>query len=335
MGWMQNTNKFRFVASSVAGIPAGNIVVKFNGVTVPVTLTGNATSWSGTCSLAPSMVYTAVITVTDSNNFTATATVNCDTFNPGNYTWEAEDYDFGNGQFYDNPQLNAYFGLDAVEGVDFHDTANGGSPLYRLTSTATEKSGDLTRSQFDGVSYIDYDIGYTATDEWLNYTRNYPTGAFNVFLRAARGTGGTGVMGLGQVISGRGTSNQVVVALGTFRIPNTGAWQTYQWVPLQDASGQRVTVELNGLTTLRLTDGGANISFLALAPAPYLEADRDGNSIKLSFGTEPNFTYSVMHKTSLSDSGWTELTAISGDGSAKSVSYPMNGPAGFYTLFVH
>ncbi len=46
------------------------------------------------------------------------ATVSFDTIIPSN-TFEAEDYDFGGGQFVPDPQTNGYAGKSAVDGVDF------------------------------------------------------------------------------------------------------------------------------------------------------------------------------------------------------------------------
>jgi len=40
-----------------------------------------------------------------------------------------------------------------------------------------------------------------------------------------------------------------------FHIPNTGGWQSYAWVPLRDANGNLVRLDLAGLATLRLTAG--------------------------------------------------------------------------------
>lgn len=335
-GWMQSTNQLRFVASSTAGIATSNIVVRLNGVTVSnLGFTGSSTTWNVSCNLAPNATYTAVITVTDNNSQMAATTVSFDTMSPGSFTWEAEDYDFGGGQFYDNPQVNLYLGTGGNADVDFHKAGTGGSPLYRTDVVATEVCGDTVRPQYAGTGYTDYDVGYTSTGDWWNYTRTYPQGKFNIYFRAARGSAGTATMGLQQVTSGGGTSNQTTVSLGSFAIPATGGWQNYAWVPLMDSTGKPAVVSLGGTNTLRLTDGGANLNFLLLAPALVLNASTAGGSINLSFGTQPGFNYSLLYTENLGGGAWTELSTVPGDGSVKTFSSSMAGPGRFYRLLVH
>jgi hypothetical protein len=206
--------------------------------------------------------------------------------------------------------------------------------MYRIDAVATEANSDIVRPQY-GAGLTDYDVGYTATGDWWNYTRTYPAGKFNVYLRAARGGTGTATMGLRQVTSGLGTSNQTTVSLGSFSLPATGAWQTYTWVPLKDGSGDLAVVTLGGPSTLRLTDGGGNLNFLLLAPAPVLSGIPSGGNLHLSFGTQSGFNYTVLYKNSLTDSTWTELSTVAGDDSVKTVSPSITGPSRFYRLQVH
>src|SRR5260370_3288872 len=72
------------------------------------------------------------------------------------------------------------------------------------------------------------------------------------------------------VTSGVGTTTQTTNNLGTFSFNNTGGWQSYSWVPLRDASGNLVRVNLGGVGTLRVTagnGGGGKENFLMLTPA--------------------------------------------------------------------
>jgi hypothetical protein len=336
LGWMQSTNTLQFVASSAAGIAASNVVVKLNGIAVTnLTFSGSATSWNVSCPLAPNTVYTVSISATDANGLTATTSVGLETYSAGDYTWEAEDYDYNGGQFLDNPQVNAYFGDAGTAGVDYFKAGTGGSPTYRSDSVGTEACGDTVRPQYQGTGYTDYDVGFTSTGDWWNYTRTYPAGQYNVYLRAARGAGGNSAMGLQLVTGGWGTSSQTTVSLGSFPVPSTGAWQTYTWVPLKDGSGNLVTLSLNGQATLRLTDGGANLNFLMLTPAVALDAKPSGQNMGLTFGTQSGFNYTVLYKTNLTDSAWTPLSTFSGDGTAKTVTDPMTGAGRYYRLQVH
>ena len=105
---------------------------------------------------------------------------------------------------------------------------------------------------------------------WMNYTRTYPSGKFNVYTRVAYGGGG-GSSILAMVTSGVGTTTQMTNNLGTFSLPNMGGWDSFAWVPLRDANGNLVRLDLAGVATLRLTagptGGGGNNNFLMLTPA--------------------------------------------------------------------
>jgi hypothetical protein len=337
-GFRHSTNRLVFTASSAAGIATSNITVTLNGIDVSAGLsfTGSATSWNSSYpGLAPDTAYTVVITAKDNNNLTASSTVYFDTFSTANYTWEAEDWDYNSGQFFDNPQTNKYVLKAGVSGVDYFDTTNGGAQNYRDPSdtAATEAAGDYLRPDYDRPGFTDYDLANTATGEWENYTRNYPGGTFNVYIRAARGTAGTATLGLSRVTSGRGTSNQTTASLGTFNLNETGGWQIYLWTPLRDGNGNLVNVTLGGLDTLRLTDGGANVNFFALTPALVLKPALSGG-MRLTFGTQPGFDYTIQYKNSLRDASWSVLTTIPGDGTVKTVTDPL-GTARFYRLQVH
>jgi len=61
---------------------------------------------------------------------------------------------------------------------------------------ARRSAGDVARLTHAG--YPDYDLGNTAGGNWGNYTRTYPAGIYNIFVRVARGNGG-GVTDAGKV----------------------------------------------------------------------------------------------------------------------------------------
>jgi len=54
---------------------------------------------------------------------------------------------------------------------------------------------------------LDYDLGWTGAGQWCNYTRTYPTGVFNFWLRGAAPGVVTNGATLSRVTSGLGTSN--------------------------------------------------------------------------------------------------------------------------------
>ncbi len=253
---------------SVKDLTAGN------GLTVTSL---SPTSCNVSAPLASNTTYTAFIQITDGDGIAQSWTVKFDTINPS-YTFEAEDFDHDGGQFFNNPQVWAYFGLGAIEDVDSHnDSFTSGSYDYRPPGEGLENepAGDVQRAEYTNATaiannYYDLNIGFNDGGNWANYTRTYPAGTYNVFLRAANGSGGGGGASLSLVTSGLGSINQTITNLGSFAIPATPSWQTYVFVPLKDASGNLVKVHFDGTSneTLRYTVvGGLNANFYLLMPA--------------------------------------------------------------------
>jgi aryl-phospho-beta-D-glucosidase BglC (GH1 family) len=341
--FFQCTNTLSFTASSVNGIATNGIAVTLDGVDVSgaLVLSGSSASWSVSYpNLPANATHTAVITVTDIFGNSSSETITFDTFQPGCYTWEAEDYDYGGGQYFDNPQVDSYSNYYATAGVDFNDVNTGGAYLYRPSGTATEITADLPRVQFAGKH--DYDIGFFSLGEWGNYTRHYPAGAYNVWGRFAAGGGNTACF-LDQVTAGVGTSNQSTNVVGVFNIANS-SWSSFVWVPLEDTNGNLVKMTFNGsANTLRLARPDpstgfpdVNVNFLMLVPAASaspiaLAASTSGGKIILSFPTQAGFTYQAEYKNNLTDGSWVPLgNAISGNGSIQSINDTMGQGSRFY-----
>src|SRR6202040_4262449 len=107
--------------TSAVGVSTGSVVVTLNGVTASnLVFSGSSLSWNVKVPLVLDSPYTVAIVVTDANGNSATTSASFDTFSAGYYTWEGEDFDYEGGQFFDNPQTNAYFGLPAETDVDTH-----------------------------------------------------------------------------------------------------------------------------------------------------------------------------------------------------------------------
>jgi hypothetical protein len=281
------TNTLSFTASSPGGYAITNVQVLLNGADVSSSLviTGPASSKTVTYpGLQLDQVYTAAIEAWDTNGSFGTFNVVFDTFNPTNFIWEAEDFDFSvngvGGQFIDNPvytstpQANSYFGQIGTEGIDEHQATVDGVSTYRLgdeTATVTIV-GELLRqnilnAQALDPAVVDHVIGYWENTEWVNYTRTYPAGKYNVYARVSAGQGAASIA-LGQVTSGVGTSSQTVSPLGTFTSSGS-SWNSYFYVPLRDTAGNLVVLNLDGtVKTLRATAGsGNNVNFYMLAAA--------------------------------------------------------------------
>ena len=271
-----------FTASSSAGIAPSAIFVQLTGTSLPgqtfvttistangLIVGGTSNSRTVSAPLSSNLVYAAIIQVTDANERTASSNVTFDTISPA-YTFEAEDFDYGGGQFFDNPQTNKYSGLNVTYGIDAQNGAfSSGGNAYRPSGLNTEANGDVPRLAYKGGK-TDYDVGWNNGGNWGNYTRTFPSGTFNVYMRAANPIGATtDAASMALVTSGRGTSSQIITNLGTFSVPNTGDWQIYTWVPLRDANGNLATFTGGAVQTLRVStdNGDYNANFYLLMPA--------------------------------------------------------------------
>jgi autotransporter-associated beta strand protein len=230
----------------------GLVVSGTNGITV-------------TAPLVTNMLYNAVIQVTDANGNTGSNTLSFDTVNPA-FTFEAEDFDYNGGHAFVNPLPDAYAGLSGMSGIDYSNGIPGqGSASYRPQGLETEGAGDKPRASYGGQP--DYDIGFANVGNWGNYTRQFPSGAYNIYARVASpNLPGTQAIGLAQVTSGQGTTTQTTSSMGTFPVPNTGGWQTYVWTPLLDGSGHPYVFQSGSVETLRATQlkGGYNVNYYML-----------------------------------------------------------------------
>ena len=142
---LESTNTLGFNVTSAVGVASNGVVVTLNGVIVSnLVFSGSSNNWNVSYPhLEPdTTLYTASITVTDGDGNIATATRSFDTFSAGNYTWEAEDFDYGGGHFIDGQETNAYSGLSVTVNVDTHQVNFGGTDLYRPNGMDTEINGD-------------------------------------------------------------------------------------------------------------------------------------------------------------------------------------------------
>lgn len=263
-----------FKATDDQAIAANSISINLDGVAyttangLAVTGAEQARTATLTGKLLPNKNYTAVLSVTDSANVTTTKTLYFDTFGSEAIVVEAEDYNFG-GAYFDNPvvipegsgpQDQAYGGQTGVEGTDFHETRtspNGTDTKYRSADPIRmQRSLDIVRSKFaeaggteSGV--YDFDVGDIVAGEWLNYTRTFPSGAYEVYVRQALVNMATGESVLEQVLTDATQPDQTVKSLGSFLGVRTGF--EFRNFALTDGSGQnKLRLNLNGPTTLRV-----------------------------------------------------------------------------------
>ncbi|MHB8521326.1 MAG: hypothetical protein ACYDH9_11300 [Limisphaerales bacterium] len=260
-----------FTASDDKALPDSGISVTINGARFTATnglaLSGDPTNRTValTAGTGANTNYVASLTVTDSDGVSVTNTLYFDTFSSSNRIAEIEDYNFSNGQYYNNPvpasetggQLaNSYFDQAGTEGVDFHDTRtspNGTDTPYRTQDPVRmQHSLDQPRPQYDASSSIyGYDVGDIAADEWLNYTKDFAAGNYEVYLRESIVGFPEADSTLELVTSDPTQTNQTVNAVGSFLGKLSGF--TFLNVPLTDGSGlNKVVLRLSGKTTLRL-----------------------------------------------------------------------------------
>jgi hypothetical protein len=140
---------------------------------------------------------------------------------------EAEDYDNGG------------------EGVAYHDADavnNGGQ--YRQDGVDVKTTGD---AQGGG-----YDVGWTNTDEWLEYTiDSVKADKYDINLRC-----GSAVAGAQVRVKLDGAT------LGTITVPNLGNWNDKQAVTI---AGVTLTAGTMKMLRIEITGGGADINWIEFA----------------------------------------------------------------------
>ncbi|HEV2437748.1 MAG TPA: hypothetical protein VG077_17270 [Verrucomicrobiae bacterium] len=278
-----STNTMSFgINSPSAAVNASGIHLSLNGVDVSSHLavsgggTGNVTARY--TNLLSDTIYIGQINVTNVSGAGVSAPVRFDTFSSNYFTWEAEDFDFNSGQFIDNPVISTnsspftYYSKVGVSNVDeyvLNYSATQPHGWRTNDQVATDIANDAPRAPFIAAGIPDYQVGYFNPSNWVNYTKTFPAGTYNVYGRLANGNGGLASCALAEVTSGQGTTSQTTTQLGVFQFSARG-WGNYDFIPLSDAWGNPLVVQLNGQTTLRVTSGplggGVNMNFFMLAP---------------------------------------------------------------------
>ncbi len=348
-----------FNVSSPSGYTINNsgIGLVVNGVNVSgsLAISGSASnknvSYHG---LQSNTVYTASISVTDVSNLTASASTHFETtwvgVPPAVYLWEAEDFDFNGGMYYNHPTLcntigtpNCYFGTVGVEGVDEHSSGTAPSHAYRPDdAVGTLAAGDYNRKEHFLAGVFDYRIDPFNYDMWLNYTRDWPNGTYWVIGRLATDIGLNGTLTLSVVNPDTTTTD-----LGTFTINGGLGWSTFQNVYLMDTNGNKALVTLNGKQTLRVTSGGNLLpNFFMLVAA---QADLPLLSNLYPTGTHPfehtnalSFTVTALGSSfpadgirlNLDGNDVSSNLVITGSAPAMNVVYPYLLPNAIHTAVI-
>jgi hypothetical protein len=349
---------FSFTAASpTAPVNPNNIIVQVTAtnlwlagsVTTPaLTITGPSTNLNVSFPTTSNTIYSVFIQITDAAGNPVSTSVSFDTIVP-TYTFEAEDFNYGGGQYFDNPQTNAYNGFDATTNIDYQAHGQHGGDYNRVGLT-TESLGEKLRPQYNGTGKQDYDVGFNDGGNWGNYTRNYPAGTYNIYVRASNGTGNTSADSgsISLVTSDPTAPNQTLLQLGKYSVPAI-AWSTYSWVPVKDPAGNLAQFTGGSLETLRMTiDGGnCNENFFLLTPVnpstvlqPFVDGFQpDGSAIfqpsnSLSFvaHSQPG-TATGNINLKLNGADVSSGLSFSGNANLRTVTYPIK-PNAFYTAIV-
>lgn len=187
-----------------------------------------------------------------------------DTFTRENVIIEAEDYDFEGGQFLDNPvaasesfdwQPMSYFTLRGIPEIDYHSPREPRvESVYRSADTISiQRSFDHVRPWYaelggpEGGIY-DFMVHQIEAGDFRSYTRDFPAGAYEIYLRQAL----LGIDRTEAVLERVDRSNglETITPLGRFISAETG----FQFinVALGNQQGETIWVPLEGETTLRL-----------------------------------------------------------------------------------
>jgi hypothetical protein len=289
---------FSFEVDSFNSTVATNAVsVYLNGVlqdglTYNTTLPANQLLGSLNPTLADNTFYTFTIVAQDANGNSTSNSFAFNTFESTNTCIQAEDYNYGAGQFFPSPTPLEYANLLGTNGIDYLDVTTltnlnnyrpdytlGDPPLPQLIPATDTVDHDLYVE--NGIQ--DYQLAYTDAGEWDNYTRAFPGTPFTLYARAASATGGSFQVNLLASPTAT-TTNQPLAALGTCSVPNTGGSTVYggQLVPVADLFGNPVVLALSGMQTLQqaaISSRGYNLYYLMLVPAistsvltPYISA---------------------------------------------------------------
>jgi internalin A len=265
---------------------------------------------------------------------------------PGNLFIEAEDFNFGGGQHWDEADSaqylgGAYAGHGAVHGVDYFLTNGGDVPAsdnYRSgenPNAGIGGSGDRDRGSFEVTT--DFKVGWNDDGEWYNYTRNFSGPVYNVYARLS--SGGVDMHAqLDEVTSGAATPTQTTAKLGTFDAPATGGWDTFTFVPLKTAAGNLARVHLSGERTVRWTKlpGNADINYLAFIPAdtdPDITAQPQNTIVLL--GSSATFSVSATGTGTLTYQWRKDGNPLLGqNGSSLTIANVQASDLGSYTVVV-
>ena len=269
------TTALSFKVADDKPVVDANVSISLNGTayttTNGLTLTGSGNT--KTASLAGKLIantnYVAVLSARDAEGEVSNHKIYFDTFAASSLMLEVEDYNFDGGSYLpasvlipegSGPQADSYANQMGILDIDYSETrasANGRDTLYRSSDPIRmAHSFDSVRAKYAAAGgsvamVFDYDVGDIVAGEWTNYTRNFATGSYEVYLRQGLVNLQTTETVLEEVTSNRTQPNQTTRPLGSFLGLPTG-YQPRNFA-LTDGTGlNKIVLKLSGVTTLRL-----------------------------------------------------------------------------------
>jgi uncharacterized protein (TIGR02597 family) len=215
---------------------------------------------------------------------------------------EAEDADFGHGQFVTNKKIGmdgpydggAYknLGTQADAGFDWQASGPDGQ-LYRPNTgiSAGEENGSNGHDRGTFQVKDSWTLGWNDPGEWYNYTRMFPSAATDYVAFAHASSGGNPInIELDEITAGVGLddSQQIKQKLGVFAPGSpTAGWNTLELFPLTDDGGKLITVRLGGKTTLRtsmMLHSNEDVDYYAFVPVtgPFVRVDWTPASVQVT-----------------------------------------------------
>jgi hypothetical protein len=277
----------QFKVVTDGSIPKENIRVNLNGrdYSGALEIDGNDQAWNVKLPIQANMAYKGEVTVQSPQGGVTSQLLAFNTFETGNFTFEAENWNFDGGDFIDGARPgfsgDTYFAKGEnqdTEGIDFHELSDEFDPenvdpwrfpIANMPNTQPN-SNEADREDYEDDPDADFSVTNTQPGEWMNYTRNFNLDDVNLWVRGDLGHDtweGTGFskIQLDLVTSDPSKANQTIEQLGVFH----GSVGGYDWTPLVDDNGQIKQLSLGGKKTLRATvlSGNPAINYFMVVPA--------------------------------------------------------------------
>ena len=370
----QPSGGIRFSANTFSTNLIAKVEIYIDGANLSAGLVLGGTATNRTAvwdHLMADMLYDAQIVLTDGTGRTTTNAFSFNTFSDASLTKsgvkiiEAEDYNYESGFFQNdlavsgfnsqNQQIRGngtgYLDLVGTPEIDFHDLSpgpvGGGLSAYRLNDNVGTQAGvdkeiqpgglinEARRQKYVSDDLPEYEVARIEGGEWLNYTRVFDTNSYMVYLRVA--SKAMQSVYLDKVTSDRTQANQTTARLGTFLIPNENMITRYQFVPLTDAQGNFITLNLSGTNTLRLAIGGPAtnvtqhtmaINYVAFVPVPAPTPLQvlGSTTVNGTYTPVANATVDTVSSTiTIPKSGATQFFKLSGGTKTKLLSIKIEG----------